>query len=151
MFRRPDFTNASKEILQLFLGGVFFLPWRITLSILESIICNDIKYHWLYIEFFIQLRISLRKTAAYFKVLFFMDKRCIMEKLAYFQGKIWIYLKLHLHHLINRWVHKEKMLLVSTSILPFCFLFDVIDGSSVPCAVVSLASTLSEILTAFVA
>ena len=105
MFRRPDFTNASKEILQLFLGGVFFLPWRIALSILESIICNDIKYHWLYTEFLIQLRLSLTKTAVYFKVLFFMDNRCILEKLAYFQDKIWIYLKLHLHQLINHWVH----------------------------------------------
>ena len=141
----------SKEILQLFLGGVFFLSWRIALSILESIICNDIKYHWLYTEFLIQLRLSLTKTAVYFKVLFFMDNRCILEKLAYFQDKIWIYLKLHLHHLINHWVHKGKMFLVLTSVFPFCVLFDVIDGSSVPCAVLPLTSTLSEILTAFIA
>ena len=68
----------SIETLQIFSGGVFFLTGGCGLSILESIMSNDIKCHWLYIEFLASLRLLLRIMAACFNFFFFMAKRCIL-------------------------------------------------------------------------
>ena len=89
--RKINFLNnlLLKEILQIFLGGVLFFAGGVVSSILESIMTNGIKCHWVYRELPAWLRFSLRKNAVCFKFFFFMDERCILEKLGESERLFW--------------------------------------------------------------
>ena len=68
----------SKEISEIFLGGIFFLTRWGGLSILKLIMSNAVKYHSVYMEF-LSLKFSWRRTAVCFKFLYFVDETCILQ------------------------------------------------------------------------
>ena len=68
----------SKEISEIFLGGIFFLTRWGGLSILKLIMSNAVKYHSVYMEFLL-LKFSWRRTAVCFKFLYFVDEKCILQ------------------------------------------------------------------------
>ena len=72
--RKIGFFNSFiiKKNLQIVLD-VFFLTKRGDLSILESILFNAIKYHWVYKKFLTSLRLSLRNAVVCFIFPFFSD------------------------------------------------------------------------------
>ena len=70
-----------KRNFEKIFSGHFFLSRAGGLSILESWMSNAIKCHWVYRKLLTSLRLSSRRIALCCKCLFFMDERCILEKL----------------------------------------------------------------------